>query len=191
MTSRQRRSASPPDGNRADAADSNVRQVADLERAATMHRSVAARVCDRITHDAGTTASIVGHALVLSAWIAWNCGLFGLAPFDPFPFSLLTSVLSIEAIVLTLFVLASQNRMTHEADKRASLDLQVNLLAEQEMTLALRMLRDLCEHFHLHGTTESKKLSEAISDTNIKDLAERVDRSIAKESGDQVPPTRR
>jgi uncharacterized membrane protein len=76
-------------------------------------------------------------------------------PFDPFPFSLLTSIVSLEAIILTLFVLATQNRLTREADKRAHLDLQVNLLSEQEMTIMLKMLEEPCEHFHLADTTRS------------------------------------
>jgi uncharacterized membrane protein len=53
----------------------------------------------------------------------------------PFPFVFLTMIVSLEAIFLTLFVLATQNRMTVDADRRAHLDLQVNLLSEQEMTL--------------------------------------------------------
>jgi len=67
-----------------------------------------------------------------------NLGHFPqLRPFDPFPFTLLTTLVSLEAIFLTLFVLASQNRLTLEADRRAHLDLQVNLLSEQEMTMVL------------------------------------------------------
>ena len=54
-------------------------------------------------------------------------------PFDPFPFPFLTMTVSLEAIFLALFVLASQNRLGKQADKRGHLDLQINPLAEQEM----------------------------------------------------------
>lgn len=99
-------------------------------------------------------------------------------PFDPFPFSLLTSIVSLEAIFLTLFVLASQNRMTLEADKRAHLDLQVDLLAEQEMTVVMRMLREICEHFDLKQTTASDEFRALIERTDVRDLAERVERNL-------------
>jgi uncharacterized membrane protein len=99
-------------------------------------------------------------------------------PFDPFPFSLLTSIVSLEAIFLTLFVLASQNRLTGEADKRAHLDLQVNLLAEQEMTVVLRMLKDLCDHFALTDTTQSDEFRALIKRTDVRDLAERVEQTL-------------
>jgi uncharacterized membrane protein len=52
----------------------------------------------------------------------------------------------LEAIFLSIFVLLSQNRLTRQAEKRAHLDLQVNLLAEQESTIALQLLQRICEH---------------------------------------------
>jgi uncharacterized membrane protein len=58
-------------------------------------------------------------------------------PFDPFPFPCLTMTVSLEAIFLALFVLASQNRLARQTDKRSHLDLQVDLLAEREMTAVL------------------------------------------------------
>jgi uncharacterized membrane protein len=66
--------------------------------------------------------------------------VFATPRFDPFPFNLLTLVVSLEAIVLTGFVLMSQNRMTQLADLRTHLDLQVNLLAEQELTAILKVV---------------------------------------------------
>jgi uncharacterized membrane protein len=74
---------------------------------------------DAITTWAGSGTSIVLHLIWFGAWLAFNTGLVA-RPFDPFPFSLLTSIVSLEAIFLTLFVLASQNRLTRETDKRAT-----------------------------------------------------------------------
>jgi hypothetical protein len=64
-------------------------------------------------------------------------------PFDPFPFPFLTMTVSLEAIFLALFVLASQNRLSRQADKRSHLDLQIDLLAEREMTAVLQLLQDI------------------------------------------------
>jgi uncharacterized membrane protein len=77
------------------------------------------------------------------------------SPFDPFPFSFLTLVVSLEAIFLSVFVLMSQNRMTRQADKRAHLDLQIYLLAEQELTTILHMLRGLCKKHNVEGISQT------------------------------------
>jgi uncharacterized membrane protein len=83
-----------------------------------------------------------------------NAGLVpGVRSFDPYPFTFLTLVVSLEAIFLSIFVLASENRAAQQAERRAQLDLQVNLLAEQESTAALQMLRALCDHLGVnHGS---------------------------------------
>jgi uncharacterized membrane protein len=70
----------------------------------------------------------------------------GVTPFDRFPFGILALVVSSESIILTIFVLISQNRLMRQAEKRAHLDLQVGLLAEQELTAVVQMLQKLCEH---------------------------------------------
>jgi uncharacterized membrane protein len=69
-----------------------------------------------------------------------NLGWFGLKPFDPYPFGLLTMIVSLEAIFLSTFVLISQNRMQAAADERADLDLQINLLAEHEVTRLIKLV---------------------------------------------------
>jgi uncharacterized membrane protein len=165
-------------------ADENLRAVARLEERARAQRSAIACVSDLITSCAGNEWSVAAHAVWFGAWILFNSGVLPLPwePFDPFPFSLLTSIVSLEAIFLTLFVLASQNRLTEEADKRAHLDLQVDLLAEQEMTVVLRMLRELCDHFALEHTTASDEFRALIERTDVRDLAERVERNLHAET---------
>jgi uncharacterized membrane protein len=160
-------------------ADENIRAVAKLEEAANSGRSFAVRMSDVITKSAGSTPSLVFHLLWFAIWLLANTGVDGQPPFDPFPFSLLTSIVSLEAIFLTLFVLASQNRLTREADKRAHLDLQVNLLAEQEMTVVLKMLEELCVHFKLTGTIDSAGFRALIKQTDVVELAERVEANLA------------
>ena len=67
-------------------------------------------------------------------------------PFDPYPFSLLTMIVSLEAIFLSIWILISQNQMTRQADRREHLDLQINLLAEQESTATLRAVHGIAHH---------------------------------------------
>ena len=163
----------------ANPADQNIRAVGRLEHAARLKRSLAERVSDRITEVAGSGISVLIHTLFFAAWIATNTKL-GFRV-DPFPFSLLTSLVSLEAIILTLFVLANQKRQMREADKRAHLDLQVNLLSEQEMTMVLRMLREICVNFDLTETIKSPAFQELIKKTDVADLAERVDHTLQPE----------
>jgi len=78
-------------------------------------------------------------------------------------------------------VLSSQNRLTQDSDRRAHLDLQINLLSEQEMTVVLQMLREVCEHLGLHGTIDSRKFRELVQRTNVSEVAVHVEQSISTE----------
>ena len=161
----------------------NVQAVAQLAKREARHRSTFARLCDRVTYSAGTTWSLIIHGVWFSSWIAMNA--LSPRPFDPFPFSLLTSMVSLEAIFLTLFVLSSQNRLTHESEQRAQIDLQVNLLAEQEMTLVLRMLRDLCQR---SDVAVPEGLADLLRDVDIEHVAATVARELPHESQNRTSP---
>jgi uncharacterized membrane protein len=159
--------------------DDNIKAVATIEHAAQKSRSRTARISDAITAIAGSDASLLAHAVWFGGWIAANSRISPWPHFDPFPYNILASVTSLEAIFLALFVLASQNRLTREADKRAHLDLQINLLAEREMTVVLRMLAELCEHFSVTSTVRSAEFRAVVKETDVKELAGRVEQEIA------------
>ncbi len=163
-------------------ADENIRAVARLQEEAARKRSFTERFGDAVSAIAARESTVVAHVVWFVAWIALNTGRIArLEPFDPYPFTLLTTIVSLEAIFLSLFVLASQNRLTHEADRRAHLDLQVNLLSEQEMTMVLRMLGELCEHFNLRTTMASAKYRELARRTDVGELAEQLDARLPQD----------
>ncbi|MEO6549787.1 MAG: DUF1003 domain-containing protein [Ferruginibacter sp.] len=144
----------------------NIETILKLEKDAVRSRSMAENIADKITTFAGSTPFIIMHVVWFGVWISVNEGIIPkFAPFDPFPFSFLTLVVSLEAIFLTLLVLMSQNRMTKEADKRAHLDLQINMLDEQETTIILRMVQKIGKHLGL----------EEEMDDSAKDLSEETD----------------
>jgi uncharacterized membrane protein len=146
-----------------------------------MTRSWMDHFAGAITRTAGTAPAIVLHLIWFCFWLVANLhGLPGITPFDPFPFNLLTTLVSLEAIFLTLFVLISQNRLSQEADKRARLDLQVNLLAEKETTMILRMLREISERVGVTGST-TKDLQNLLKETQIDELAERLEEAMPSE----------
>ena len=179
---------SPSDSRKIE--DDNIRAIAQLRQQAAERRTAAQRFSDRVSAFASRESTVVLHVLGFAIWIAVNAGLFPIRPFDPFPYNLLSILVSLEAIFLTLFVLASQNRLRQEEDRRAHLDLQVNLLAEQEMTLVLQMLKEICEHLNLRGTIESRKFVELVKHIDVGQLAERLDRTLGEDdaAGQQPPP---
>lgn len=107
--------------------------------------SAAERLADRITRFTGSLPFVWLHVGLIVGWVAINLGWVpGTAAFDP-TFVILATVASVEAIFLTTFVLISQNRTAAIADKRAALDLQINLLAEHEVTQLVRLVRAIAE----------------------------------------------
>ena len=99
------------------------------------------RLADRITRFTGSMTFVCLHLVLYTGWIAANLGWVpGITPFDP-TFVVLAMEASVEAIFLSTFVLISQNRMATVADRRADLDLHVNLLAEHELTQLAGLVR--------------------------------------------------
>jgi uncharacterized membrane protein len=127
----------------------NVRTICELEKAALAQRSLSARIGDAIATQAGRMWFISLHVVWFVIWIALNVKSRGTAVFDPFPYSLLTMIVSLESIFLSLFILMSQNRSGLQAEQRNHLDLQINLLSEDENTKMIQMLQALCEHHKL------------------------------------------
>jgi uncharacterized membrane protein len=118
----------------------NIRTMTRDRLQVLQDRSREDRAADRITDFSGRMPFVYFHIVWFGAWIIINSGLVGIEPFDPFPFSFLTMVVSLEAIFLATFVLISQNRFSVEADRRAELALHVSLLSEHEITRLLQMV---------------------------------------------------
>lgn len=153
----------------------NIETILALEKESIQRLSVVQQVANRITAIAGSAPFIIGHLFFFAAWISINSGAVPwIKTFDPFPFSFLTLVVSLEAIFLTLLVLMSQNRMTKEADKRAHLDLQINMLAEQETTLILRMVEKIAKHLGMEEEI-NEVASDLCEETDVTRVAKTLD----------------
>lgn len=98
------------------------------------------KVADKITAFAGSMKFVYLHALIFATWILYNL-IANQSGFDPFPFGLLTLIVSLEAIFLSTFVMLSQNRQNKQADLRAELDYEVNVKAEKEIGEIKDLLR--------------------------------------------------
>jgi uncharacterized membrane protein len=168
------------DATLAEPASQNIAAIASLERTALHERSRLDRVTDAVTAAAGSAAFVVLHAVWFGVWISLN--LTREPPFDPFPFTFLTLLVSLEAIILTGMVLMTQHRMTRQAEKRAHLDLQVNLLAEQELTTMLKMLTALCERMDVAVPSRDERMTQLLKDTDIHELASALDHELAEKT---------
>lgn len=140
------------------------------------HMPASVRFAERLTTRIGSMGAVYGHAVVFGIWILANMGLFGIKPFDPFPFGLLTMMLSIEAIFLTLFVLISQNRMQIESDNRSELDVQVNLLTEYELTRLWRLTELIADKLGVDRSSD-KELKGLDADIDPKDVMEQIEKT--------------
>ena len=153
----------------------NIESIMRLDEQTSRQRSTAEHVADKITTFAGSTPFIIFHIVWFGGWILVNLRLIpGVSPFDPFPFSFLTLVVSLEAIFLALLVLKSQNRMTKEADKRAHIDLQINMLAEQEGTKILNMIQRIGKHLGLEEEID-EAMEQLSQETDVNQVAKTLD----------------
>jgi uncharacterized membrane protein len=119
------------------------RPMVALKAAHTSKRTVIERIAVGATRIAGSTTFLMAHLVWFIIWIAWNTGTLRVPPIDPFPFGLLTTIVSLEAIVLSIFVLIGQSREGKIAELRDELTLQINLRIEAEVTKNLQLVAGL------------------------------------------------
>ena len=129
----------------------NVEVIAQLEKAANDKRHRTDIIADAISAFVGSMSFVYIHLVWFGVWIIWNVPW--VVPtswhFDPYPFTFLTFVVSLEAIFLSTFILISQNHEEHLARRRNHLDLQINLLSEQENSQILKMLANIAAHLEI------------------------------------------
>ena len=144
------------------------------------HRSSLERLVDRLNYYASSTPFLVAHVVWFGGWIAWNTGLLGFRPFDPFPFGLLTMVVSLEAIFLSIFVLMAQQRESAIAELREELGLQVSLRVEQEVTKTLQLVAGLYTRMG-HRVSDDPELHHMLQPLDVrgieKDLLEQIEQA--------------
>lgn len=156
----------------------NVQAIAKLERDVLDQQTLIDRVTASIARMAGSATFIAVHAVWFATWIVLNTTRYA---FDAYPFSLLNLVVALEAVFLTSVVLMTQNHMAQLADRRARLDLQVNMLAEQELTATLHMLHALCAHAGVSVSIRDERVQQLLKETDIQKIAVALDREHVAE----------
>ncbi len=129
------------------------------------------RVADEINETFGSITFFFWNLIFFVVWIALNINIIpGAIPFDPYPFGLLTMIVSLEAIFLSVFVLVSQNRQAKIADLREEIDLQINMIAEKEITKLIHMQAILMKHhgIKIEGDEELEHMMQTVSTHHIQ-----------------------
>ena len=134
------RSGNSKQGSVADLTRRNVELIRQLEEAAKQDRTPSDHFAEAVANFFGSMTFVWVHVFWFSAWVIIN-SIPGIPHLDPFPFTFLTLVVSLEAIFLSTFILISQNHDTKISERRNHLDLQINLLSEQENTKMIAMLQ--------------------------------------------------
>jgi uncharacterized membrane protein len=142
-------------------------------------RTVTEAGADHLNEIASSTPFLVTHLLWFSIWIPWNLGWLGFSPFDPFPFGLLTMVVSLEAIFLSIFVLMAQKRESAIAELREELALQVNLRIEEESTKTLQLVAGLYTRLG-HRVAEDPELIAMMQPLDVASLERALASQIAE-----------
>jgi uncharacterized membrane protein len=162
-------------------AKANIETVARLEAEFLESRSLKDRIGDAIAGFAGTMTFVLAHVAGLVLWFVINLGKLPIVkPFDPYPFILLALIVSVEGVLLSTFILMKQNRMSRHADHRDHLNLQIDLLAEKEITKMLEMQRRLCEHLGLEAGNDQEAV-EMSKHTAVEDLARELEQKLPTE----------
>jgi uncharacterized membrane protein len=165
----------------------NIRTIISLRGKTASARSVQDRIADAITAFSGHMVFVYAHIVWFSVWILLNTGRVGVHPFDPFPYGLLTMVVSLEAIFLSTFVLISQNRLSDEAERRADLDLHIGLLTEHELTRVLQMLDAIQDKMGIANHADSD-LADLEMETKPEDVLAEIERLQQRALRRKKPP---
>lgn len=171
----------PPDsaGEAADAITRNIETIVRLEQAAQRRRTWANRLSDGIADFTGTIWFVLLHLVWFGLWAGVNAGLIRIVPaFDPYPFQLLCMIVSLEGVLLSTFVLIKQNRMGYLSDRREHIDLQINMLAEREVTRVLQMVEEIAKRLNVPADSSARELTQ---DTPVEGMARKLDEKLGGE----------
>ncbi|MFL5622600.1 MAG: DUF1003 domain-containing protein [Gemmatimonadaceae bacterium] len=178
----------PSSERTASTTERRVRRSAGINKAfraiKAQHASNRSRMevlADRMIGFASSTPFLVIHAIIFVVWIYWNLPVSGLPKFDTYPYGMLTTIVSLEAIFLSIFVLMTQSREARIGELREELTLQVNLRMEEEITKTLHLVAGLYSRLNLAlaDDPELRAMLEPLDPNRIEqDLTDQISASM-------------
>ena len=160
--------------------DALQKRRAQQEASATFEE----RLARRITRFTGSMRFVYVHAALYGFWVVANLGLLpAIRPWDP-TFVVLAMIASVEAIFLSTFILISQNRMAATADRRAELDVQISLLAEQEITKLIQLVASIAAKIGVDESSSAdvEDMKREVAPESVLDAIERSERQNDRSS---------
>lgn len=139
---------------------------------------MAERLADAFTAGFGTMTFLAFNLLWFGLWIVINIGWIpSIPPFDPFPFGLLTTIVSLEAIFLAIIVLISQNRAARVDDLRQEIDVQIDMITEQEVTKVMHLLALLAKDRGI-DLSQDQTLHDMLRPTDLEKIERALERQV-------------
>jgi len=160
----------------------HIGTIAKHEQEFLTRRSLAERLGDLTASIVGNLGFVAAHIVLFSFWILVNTlHLLRIPQFDPLPFSLLGTVVAMEAILLASLILMRQSRLARRADEREHLMLQILLLTEKEVTAVISMNQQIASKLRLTEIEDSQEIEQLGRKTSIDDVAQDIQRSLSEE----------
>ena len=161
---------------------SHIEMIAKHEQEFLARRSPAERLGDLTAAIVANLGFVVAHIFLFLFWILINTLHLPQIPhFDPIPFSLLGTVVAMEAILLASLILMRQARLARRADEREHLMLQILLLTEKEVTAVISMNQQIAAKLGLSNMENSKEIEQLGLNTSIDEVAQDIQRSLSEE----------
>jgi uncharacterized membrane protein len=177
----------PPAGGMPPHVTRNIEEIVRIEGRDRLSITRSDRFADFMTKFGGSMVFVWLHVAWFGVWILLN--EIGVLTFDQFPFGFLTMIVSLEAIFLSAFVLISENRQAQQSDRRAKVDLQINLIAEQEITKIISLVAEIHDHLGLRRKRD-QELDHMQDQTNVERIANALDGVEADEGPAAAIPVR-
>ena len=160
----------------------HIDTIAKHEQEFLARRSPAERLGDLTAAIVGNLWYVAAHLLFFFFWILVNTlHVPGIPHFDPMAFSLLGTVVAMEAILLASLILMRQSRLARRADEREHLMLQILLLAEKEVTAVISMNQQIANKVGLSNMENSKEIEQLSRNTSIDEVAHDIQRSLSED----------
>lgn len=153
-------------------------RIRSLKAREDERRTISEKLADYLTSRFGTIWFLIVNVTIFVIWILINNKLFpNIKPFDPFPYHFLTFSVSLEAIILSTFVLISQNRAAKVNDLREEIDLQVDIIAEQELKKLTQLIIALIRKQGVK-IEEDEVLKELLKETDTYTIERKLEKQV-------------
>src|SRR6202167_2597001 len=160
----------------------HIDTIAKHEQEFLARRSPAERLGDFTAAIVGNLGYVAAHIVLFFFWILLNTlHVAGIRDFDPMPFSLLGTLVAMEAILLASLILMRQSRLARRADEREHLVLQILLLTEKEVTAVISMNQQIAQKVGLSDMKNSKEIEQLGRNTSIDEVAQDIQKSLSED----------